>query len=102
MKFTINFGDAKRHLKIEDDNEIERILGCIDEAQHLLMNYVKVFDHISVTQRLDADGEPYSEYTMPEPIKKAVLLMAEYAYDGNEPARDRAIKLVESYRQWVF
>ncbi len=84
----VRLEEAKRHLKIEGNVEDALISDNISVAESYVEGFVGTI------------GDVADE--VPDALKKAIIFMTEYYFDGNNGAKERADELILPYRKWSF
>lgn len=82
----VTLDELKQHLRIEEDDENEYLLGLIRQAQTAAEDFCRVSfeeDPTDATSDTDDDGES-TEVTAPEPVRLAVLLMASFYFENRD------------------
>lgn len=84
----VSLEEAKRHLRIEGNVDDALILENISVAESYVESFVGTIGEV-------ADD-------VPDTLKKAILFMTEYYFDGNNSAKERADGLILPHREWYF
>ncbi|MDF2810576.1 MAG: hypothetical protein K0S56_1607 [Microvirga sp.] len=84
----VSLEEAKRHLRIEGNVDDALISENIGVAEGYVESFVGTIGEV-------ADD-------VPDTLKKAILFMTEYYFDGNNSAKERADELILPHREWYF
>jgi hypothetical protein len=93
---------AKSHLRVSAADDDLGINFKIEQASHILLDYIKkrdpeVWDQTRIPSESESDSEFYLE-PVPFLIEAATLLILEALYDGHDPLSQPVKDLLHRYR----